>query len=212
MDEAFRVQFAGEDGLSGIDLEPLARKAAGILLAHCQSLRDGAMPQVVGIEKLESVNSLALDEETIRNLELFEPLYGADVNATLIKLIDRTLTPMGGREIRLWLQKPLCDTARIDARVGGFYRLGFEKEDDVEATIDVFDEQKRLRLIYLPLENLPSDATLVCDFLLDDDGENTTTVHLFQSGIPRLKTWGEYFRFARVMWDRRLVKLRKILE
>ena len=111
-----------------------------------------------------------------------------------------------------WLTRWYSDTARIDARVGGFFRLGFEKEDDVEATIDVFDEQKRLRLIYLPLENLPSDATLVCDFLLDDDGKNTTTVHLFQSGIPRLKTWGEYFRFARVMWDRRLVKLRKILE
>ena len=111
-----------------------------------------------------------------------------------------------------WLTRWYSDTARVDARAGGFFRLGFAKESDVEATIDVFDEPKRLRLIYLPLGNLPSDATLVCDFLLDDDGENTTTVHLFQSGIPRLKSWDDYFRLGRVMWDRRLVKLRKILE
>ncbi len=117
VDEALRIQFAVDGGLAAIDLEPLERKAAGILLAHCQSLREGAMPQVVGIERLESVDFLALDEETIRNLELFEPLYGGDNRATLIRLIDKTHTPMGGREIRAWLQKPLCHAEMIEERI-----------------------------------------------------------------------------------------------
>ncbi len=111
-----------------------------------------------------------------------------------------------------WLTRWYSDTAEIDARENGYYRLGFEKEGDGEARIDVFDKPKRLRLIYLSLGSLPSDATLICDFLLDDNDESKTTVHLFQTGIPRLKIWDEYFRVARVMWDRRLVKLRKILE
>ena len=116
-ENAIHVQFG--DAGRGLDngLQPLERRAAGILLAHCQSLREGAMPQVVGVEKLGKIDFMALDEETIRNLELFEPLHGGDTKATLIRLIDKTLTPMGGREIRSWLQKPLCQTAIIDERI-----------------------------------------------------------------------------------------------
>jgi DNA mismatch repair protein MutS len=117
VDSALRVQFGDTGGGSDPGLQPLERKAAGILLSHCQSLREGPMPQVVGIEKLDKVEFMALDEETIRNLELFEPLYGGDTRATLIRLIDRTLTPMGGREIRTWLQKPLCHVEMIEERI-----------------------------------------------------------------------------------------------
>jgi len=94
-EEAVNVQFGSGTPGPTDDLRPLERRAAGILLAHCQSLREGAMRQVVGIEKLASIEFMALDEETIRNLELFEPLHGGDTRATLIRLIDKTLTPMG---------------------------------------------------------------------------------------------------------------------
>jgi len=123
-ERAIRVQFGEGTTGPGDGLQPLERRAAGILLAHCQSLREGAMPQVVGVEKLGKIEFMALDEETIRNLELFEPLHGGDTKATLIRLIDKTMTPMGGREIRGWLQKPLCQTAIIDERnsaVGEIY-------------------------------------------------------------------------------------------
>ncbi len=116
-ESAIDVQF-GDDGVTALNkVGSLGVRATGILLSHCQSLREGAMAQVTKVDTLGHVEFLALDEETIRNLELFEPLYGADTRATLIRLIDKTLTPMGGREIRGWLQKPLCHVEMIDERV-----------------------------------------------------------------------------------------------
>jgi DNA mismatch repair protein MutS len=98
-------------------MEALERKAAGTLLSHCQSLKEGPMHQIVGVEKLDRIQFMALDEETIRNLELFEPLHGGDTRATLIRLLDKTLTPMGGREIRTWLRRPLCHVGMIEERI-----------------------------------------------------------------------------------------------
>ena len=116
-EESFSMQFGEMAAELRRDLAPLELRAAGLLLAHCHSLKHGLLPQVVAIERLSRIESMALDEETIRNLELFEPLHGADTRATLIRLIDKTLTPMGGREIRSWLQKPLCHVGMIEERL-----------------------------------------------------------------------------------------------
>ena len=111
------AQFGEKAGEIRRGLGPLESRAAALLLAHCHSLRNGVLPQVVDLEKLGPIEFMALDEETIRNLELFEPLYGADTRATLIRLIDKTVTPMGARELRAWLQKPLCHVASIEERL-----------------------------------------------------------------------------------------------
>ncbi|UCH83370.1 MAG: DNA mismatch repair protein MutS, partial [Candidatus Latescibacterota bacterium] len=116
VDKAIEIQFGPDDAVAPGVLEPLERLAVGALLGHCQELREGAMPQVMGVEKLGAIEYLALDEESIRNLELLEPLHGADKKATLICLIDKTSTSMGGREIRTWLQKPLCHVDMIEER------------------------------------------------------------------------------------------------
>lgn len=117
IDEALRLQFGDRAEAVRSRWGALERRAAGILLAHCQSLRGGRLPQVVSVENTGQLEFMALDEETIRNLELFEPLHGAETGATLIKLVDKTITPMGGREIRSWLQKPLCHVGLIEERL-----------------------------------------------------------------------------------------------
>jgi DNA mismatch repair protein MutS len=122
-EEALGRQFAPNGGFSVEAFQPAERAAAGALIAHCHSLRGGSLPQVVQLERLAGRRFLALDEETIRNLELFEPLHGDDARATVIRLIDQTLTPMGGREIRTWLQKPLCDVGLIEHRADAIEEL-----------------------------------------------------------------------------------------
>src|SRR5204863_4641591 len=59
------------------------------------------------------------DEMTRRNLELVEPLRSGEgaEGATLLGVIDRTLTPMGGRLLRRWLLAPLVDPVAINARL-----------------------------------------------------------------------------------------------
>lgn len=89
----------------------------GTLIGHCASLRGGALAQVVGVSRVGSGMFLSLDDETIGNLELFLPLRGGVTGATLLKTLDKTMTPMGGRELRHWIQQPLCDVAAIDERL-----------------------------------------------------------------------------------------------
>ena len=67
--------------------------------------------------------TLTLDETTKRNLELFQTLSGGRREGTLIHLMDRARTAMGGRCLRRWLAYPLRDPARIEARVDGVGEL-----------------------------------------------------------------------------------------
>ncbi|HEV2124784.1 MAG TPA: DNA mismatch repair protein MutS, partial [Chloroflexota bacterium] len=65
--------------------------------------------------------AMALDEMTVRNLELVEPLRREPgmkpLEGTLLGVIDETLTPMGARLLRNWLTRPLLSRDRIEARL-----------------------------------------------------------------------------------------------
>ncbi len=66
----------------------------------------------------DRADALVLDATTIRNLELVEPLFaGESRDATLLSVLDRTRTGMGGRLLRRRLLAPSLDTAEIDARL-----------------------------------------------------------------------------------------------
>lgn len=144
-DKALEYQFPDAPPDRFSKLQPLARRAVGAILAHCHELRGDRLPHVVEVESLGETEFLTLDDETIRNLELLEPLYGGVKTATLIHLIDETLTPMGGREIRRWLQKPLCRVEPIDHRSGAvseFVGNPAVHEDVVRALRGVRDIQR----------------------------------------------------------------------
>ncbi len=115
--EALRKQFQGTDCEYISELDEIEGLAAGALLHHCRSMKGDDLPQVVEIKRFEPAARMALDEETIANLELFKPLRGNSTDATLIKIIDHTKTPMGARKLRAWLQRPLADKKKIEARL-----------------------------------------------------------------------------------------------
>src|SRR5439155_1071079 len=113
--------IASLDGLGvGVDDGP-AIGAAGALLRYARELKPGGLPHLAHPTIVRRGDVLPLDEMTRRNLELVEPLRsggGADADAaTLLGVIDRTLTPMGGRLLRRWLLAPLVDPAAINARL-----------------------------------------------------------------------------------------------
>src|SRR5580765_1267239 len=112
--------IASLDGLGvGVDDGP-AIGAAGALLRYARELKPGGLPHLAHPTIVRRGDVLPLDEMTRRNLELVEPLRSgaADADAaTLLGVIDRTLTPMGGRLLRRWLLAPLVDPAAINARL-----------------------------------------------------------------------------------------------
>jgi DNA mismatch repair protein MutS len=128
-----RFQLASLDGLGlGADDAP-AVAAAGALLRYLGELQPGGLPHLSRPVIRRSEAFLWIDEMTRRNLELVEPLRTGAKGATLLEVLDATLTPMGGRLLRQWLLSPLCDPASINARL-----------DAVE--IQVKDSRGRARL------------------------------------------------------------------
>ena len=120
----------------------------------------------------------------------------------------RALTDPG--LIRIWSGQE----AEIDPRKGGMYRLGKRNDDSREAHIDIFDVNRRLRLIYLSGTNWPpGESALVDDFILDvRKGEGTTSLRLLGSGVPESATWDKTYVRLRMGWERLMARIKVTLE
>ncbi len=109
--------LASLDGLGIAAEDGPAVGAAGALLRYARELKPGGLPHLARPTLLRRGDVLPLDEMTRRNLELVEPLRPGAQGATLLEVLDRTLTPMGGRLLRRWMLAPLVDPAAINARL-----------------------------------------------------------------------------------------------
>lgn len=109
----------------GLDDAPLATSAAGALIAYLNESRFGAADQLTRLNKYDSRAFMLLDARTLGSLEIFESASGA----SLLAVIDRTKTAMGGRLLRKWLRLPLLDCAEIYRRQE---HLAWFKENEKE--------------------------------------------------------------------------------
>ena len=96
----------------GLEDAPLAISAAGALISYLNESQFGAADQLTRLHAYDSRAFMLLDARTLRSLEIFESSSGA----SLLSVIDRTKTAMGGRLLRKWLRQPLLDCAEIYRR------------------------------------------------------------------------------------------------
>ena len=115
-DLARRYELASLDGLGLAAEDALAVGAAGALLRYLADLQPGGLPQLRRPVARRAEGRLYLDAMTRRNLELVEPLRPGGEDATLLAVVDRTMTPMGARLLRDWLLAPLTEPAAISGR------------------------------------------------------------------------------------------------
>jgi DNA mismatch repair protein MutS len=99
----------------GADDLPLAISAAGALLQYVRETQKTALPHITTLAVEERGDALHLDAATRRNLEIDVSLSGQD-SATLFALLDATVTPMGSRQLRRWLNRPLTDPQELRRR------------------------------------------------------------------------------------------------
>jgi len=99
----------------GADDLPLAICAAGALLQYVRETQKTALPHITRLSVEERGDALQLDAATRRNLEIDTSLSGQD-SATLFSLLDATVTPMGSRQLRRWLNRPLTDQQQLRRR------------------------------------------------------------------------------------------------
>jgi len=102
----------------GLANRPAAACAAGAILHYVRSTQRGTLDHIDRIGFYERKSCLVLDAVTVRNLELVEPLFsGTSDNVTLLRAIDKTVTPMGKRLLRAWMLRPSIDAAEINLRL-----------------------------------------------------------------------------------------------
>ncbi len=95
---------------------PLAIRAAGAVLAYLQETQKGLLRQLTSLETYFVSEYMTLDPHTRRNLELFESGRNGTVKGSLLWVLDRTRSPMGGRLIRRWIGQPLLDIGILQRR------------------------------------------------------------------------------------------------
>ena len=96
----------------GLESSPLAVSAAGALISYLHITQGEAAEQLTRLTSYAFDQYMRLDANTLRSLEIFESSTGA----SLLAVIDRTRTAMGGRLLRKWLRQPLLDCAEIYRR------------------------------------------------------------------------------------------------
>jgi DNA mismatch repair protein MutS len=95
---------------------PLAIRAAGAVLAYVQETQKGLLQQLTTLETYSTSGFMTLDPHTRRNLELFESGRSGTTKGSLLWVLDKTRTPMGGRLMRRWIGQPLLDLVLLRQR------------------------------------------------------------------------------------------------
>ena len=102
--------------LKGFGVEELKEGiiAAGAILYYLSETQHNRVQHITSIQRIAEDAYVWMDRFTIRNLELY---HSYNPNAvTLLDVIDKTLSPMGGRLLKRWLALPLKDSNKIESR------------------------------------------------------------------------------------------------
>lgn len=117
--------------LKGFGIEALsaAKIASGTILHYLKQTENDKLNHITAVQKLYNDRFLAVDPFTIRNLELLHPSHTSGV--ALINILDKTVSPMGGRLMRRWVLFPLLDLDQIKKR---------------QLTVDAFIKEENLSI------------------------------------------------------------------
>jgi DNA mismatch repair protein MutS len=148
----------GEDGSKDLfqyDM-PGVLSAAGVILSYVREHQRINLQHIRSILPYRVGDYMMLDEATKRNLELTLTVLGGQKRGSLLGLLDETMTPMGGRRIRWWVNYPLLDLGRIRSRLEGVAALKekkIERRELRECLGGVFDLERLISRISMGSAN-----------------------------------------------------------
>ena len=126
---AVTAQFGKSTQELGLTELPCVTLAAGALLLTLRDLQKNDLPHIRELELYVAGKFMQLDLAARRNLELTETMRGKEKRGSLLWVLDKTKTAMGGRLLRAWMERPLLSPAQITRRLTAVEEL-------VKKTID----------------------------------------------------------------------------
>jgi len=160
----------------GLNDHPAAAIAAGAVVHYVRTTQRNDALHIDSLRFQEHSTALELDQVTVRNLELVEPLFmGQDQRATLFHTLDACQTPMGKRLLRATILRPLNDAAALEAR----YEAVGEAHSDLV-------KREELRRAFAGIQDL---ERLLARLSLDSAGpRDVRALAASLGGLPGLQT------------------------
>ncbi len=142
--ELLTNQF-GTQSLKGFGIDDMKEGviAAGCVMNYLNETQKSKLEHIKKIYKYNYTDYIILDPSTKRNLEITASISEGGREGTLISILDRTQTPMGGRLLKKWVSRPLKRKEQIEKRLN--------------AVMDFFDNKGLRKSV---IENLKSIADL----------------------------------------------------
>ena len=180
-------QFGKEAAAALPQGNPTALMALGGLLDYLYETQKTDLSHINSLEYYEQGRFLELDLTARRNLELTETLRNKEKRGSLLWVLDKTKTAMGGRLLRSWLERPLLDLAAIDRRLSAVEALVGDTvgREELILSLSGISDMERLigRVVYgsaggrdmaslrASLENLPQVKAKLAPFAAGRLGE-----------------------------------------
>src|SRR6266567_1016970 len=90
--------------------------AAGAIIAYLEKMNVALLSLLTGLRSYRTTNYMVLDAHTQRNLDLLQGSRSGTTQGSLLSVLDRTITPMGARQLRRTLTQPLLDLSQLEER------------------------------------------------------------------------------------------------
>ncbi len=97
--------------------------AAGALIRYLADTQKNSLVHIAALRVIEAGSTMPLDRATRRNLELTETLRDKTRNGSLLSVLDHTVTAMGGRMLKSFVEQPLIDKEKIELRLNAVEAL-----------------------------------------------------------------------------------------
>jgi DNA mismatch repair protein MutS len=111
-------QFSDVDGL-----DEASKQASKVLLKYIFETQKMSLTNINLLERYEILNFMTIDGNSRRNLELTESIREKGKKGSLLWVMDKTATSMGGRALRRWIDEPLIIKEEIEKRLDGVEEL-----------------------------------------------------------------------------------------
>ena len=140
LDLRFTIVDNNGKKIEDIKERELAITSINALIEYIEETQKTSLDHINKITVYNISKYMALDVNSRRNLEITEKMRDKSKKGTLLWVLDKTLTSMGGRLLRRWLSDPLIDVLEINRRLDAVKEL----KDDIILRGDIIDNLKKV--------------------------------------------------------------------
>src|SRR5262245_14312660 len=144
---------------------PLALRAAGAIVQYAQATHHTILPHLTTLRSYRLAHYMVLDAVTRRNLELVRTIRHGDRHGSVLEVLDETITAMGARLLRRWLEQPLLQLDAINTRLEAVAELAADtvrRQQLRQALHSIYDIERLLGRVACGTANARHLTALRC--------------------------------------------------